>query len=256
MKKRKIKYKKKKYMLYYIFFGIIAITTSLLLCTTVFFNIEEINITGKTKTKKEDILNVCSIKKGDNLILTNTKKSEEILFNHFKNLDYVEVKKTFPNSLEIECEDAVLNFYCKKEDDSYILISKKFRIFADDVEKKPKSGFFLEVESNISNLKSGDFFEISNEEEEKLKVLKEIIEKEKIKNITKIKLTDETTYVTFEDRVTLEIEDFSKTAYLINFSLKVLKNSIGSLEEGRIIYLKSNNSLHFIPSRKADISNF
>lgn len=255
MKKRRVKYKKKKYMLYYIFFGIFLTTTSALLSVTVFFNIEEINIIGKTKNKKEEIMNVCSIKIGDNLILTDTKKSEKILFSHFKNLDYVEVKKTFPNSLEIECEDAVLDFYCKKTNNNYILVSKNLRVFADDVEKKPKSGFLLETKSNISNLKSGDFFEISKEEEEKLKSLREIIKNEKIKNITKIKLEDETANITFEDRVTLEMEDFSKASYLIKFSLKVLKKSIGPLEEGKLVYLNSNKSLHFIPFKKTNIVN-
>lgn len=254
-KRRRIKYKKKKYMLYYIIFGILLLTTSTLLSVTVFFNIEEINITGKTKNKKEDILNVCSIKKGDNLILTDTKKSEKMLFNNFKNLDYVKVKKTFPNSLEIECEDAILDFYCKKDNDTYILVSKNFRVFADNVEKKPKSGFLLETESKTTNFNAGDFFEISKEEEEKLKSLKEIIKNEKIKNITKIKLKDETTKITFENRITLEIEDFSKAAYLIKFSLKILKNSIGSLDKGKLVYLESNKSLHFIPYKKPNIIN-
>lgn len=254
--KRKIKYKKKRYMLYYIFFGIIFLTTSFLLCVTVFFNIKEINVSGTTKNKKEKILDVCKIKKGDNLILTNTKKSEEVIFENFKNLDHVKVKKIFPNSLNIECEDASLSFYCKKNNGNYILISKNFRVFADNLEKKPKNGFLLKTKSPISNFNLGDFFKLEEEEEKKLKDLKNIIEEEKIKNITEIDLENKTTKVTFENRVTLEIEDFSKAAYLINLSLKILKESISTLEEGKIVYLNSNKSLHFIPTKKPDIIKF
>ena len=249
--KRRVKFKKKRYMLYYIFFSIILITTFLILSFTVFFNIKEIEFTGKTSHKIEDILNIGGLREGDNLILTNTKKAKQNILNYFKDIDYVEITKIFPEKIKIECVDCVPYFYCKKNNNRYIYISKNNRVFKTDTKKTPKGVFYLYVEGeNFDRFKNGDFFEIDEKSKKKFEIIKDSIEREKIKNITQIKIEKDKSYIIFEDRVSLEIEEIKKTDFLLNLSKKILKNIVGPYEKGKIIYIKSKRATHFIPTKE------
>lgn len=249
-KKRRKIYVKKSFMLYYIIFAILFITVSLILCFTVFFNITEIELTGKTKYKKNEILNACKIKIGDNLILTSSKKAEKKIFNHFKDLDSVEVLKTFPNQLTINCKDAFAMFYCEKKNKQFALVSKNNRVFNSNCQKKPANSFLLLVyDENFENLKTGETFKLKKEQEQKFKIIKDAVESENATNITKINIKQNLTEITFENRVVLLIENLEQTKYLLNLSLTILKNVIGKQEKGKLIYLKAKKAMHFVPAK-------
>lgn len=249
-KKRRKIYVQKSFMLYYIIFAILVITVSLILCFTVFFNITEIELTGKTKYKKDDILNACKIKMGDNLILTNNKKAEKKILNHFKDLDSVEVLKIFPNQLTIKCNDATPMFYCEKKNKHFVLVSKNSRIFNNNAKKKPANSFLLSVyNENFENLKTGETFKLKQDKEQKFKIVKEAIESEKAKNITKVNIKQNQIEIVFENRIMLIIENLEQTKYLLNLSLAILKSVVGKHEKGKLIYLKNKKAMHFIPEK-------
>lgn len=248
--KRRKKFSKKRYMLYYLFFAILIIVTFLILSLTVFFNITNIEVFGDSKHKEEEILKVCEIKIGDSLILTNCKKSETAIFNSFKDLSSVSVTKTFPNTISIECCDAAALFCCKKEDGNYIIISNNKRIINNSAKNPPDNIITLEILNlDLNKFKEGEFFKLPEKEEQKLKIIQNTIETEQIKNITKIEIDANTTYITFENRITLEIKDISKTDYLIKMSKETMKKIIGRNEKGNLIYIKSKKTLHFIPEK-------
>ena len=174
--KRRIKFKKKRYMLYYILFTIILITTFLIMSFTVFFNIKKIELTGTTSHKKSEILNLCGIKKGDNLILTNTKKAEQNIFNFFKDIDSIEITKSFPETIEINCVDCKPYFCCRNSNKKYAYISKNNRIFKTDEEEKPEKVFSLYIEGeNFNQLKIGEFFKLNEKAEKKFNIIKTAI---------------------------------------------------------------------------------
>lgn len=251
-KKKRMKFKKKRYMIYYILFSIILITTFLILSFTVFFNIEDVEITGKTIHKKEDLLNIGGIKEGDNLILTNTKKAEKEIFKHFNDIDYVTVTKSFPETITIDCYDCVAEFCCENDDENFFLVSKNNKIFKID-EEIPENAFVLYIENlSFNDLKVGSIFKLPEEEEKKFKIIKDAINSENVNNITKVEINKDKTYITFEDRVTLEIEEIEKANYLISITKNILEdiNIIGKYQKGKIIYLKSKKSIHFIPYKK------
>lgn len=128
------------------------------------------------------------------------------------------------------------------------MVSKNNRIIKDNENKKPANIFKLVV--NNTNPKTygiGEFFKLDEEKQEQFEIIKSAITNENIHNITKICLNKDKIYIIFEDRVTLEIDDVSKTQYLLNLSKIMLKNFIGSLEKGRLVYLNSKKSMHFIP---------
>ena len=107
------------------------------------------------------------------------------------------------------------------------------------------------MDDDLKNYNAGDFFELQEEKQEKFEIIKNAIKNENAKNITKVNLKNPKVYITFENRIVLEIDDISKTQYLINLSKIMLKKFIGSFEKGKLIYLKSKKSMHFIPSNIA-----
>ena len=246
-KKKRMKFKKKRYMIYYILFSIILITTFLILSFTVFFNIEDIEIKGETIHKIDELLKIGGIKEGDNLILTNTKKAEKEILKNFNDIDCVTITKSFPDTITIDCFDCVVDFCCENDDEKFFLISKNNKIFKID-EEIPENAFILRVEGlNFNDLEIGSTFELPEEEEKKFKIIKDAINSENINNITKVEINKNKTYITFEDRITLEIEDIEKTNYLIGISKNIVEKIAGKYEKGRIIYLKSKKSIHLIP---------
>ena len=58
-----------------------------------------------------------------------------------------------------------------------------------------------------------------------------------------------TTHITSENRIVLEIKDISKTDYLIKMSKEAMKKIIGRNEKGNLTYIKSKKTLHFIPEK-------
>lgn len=246
-KKKRMKFKKKRYMIYYILFSIILITTFLILSFTVFFNIEDVEIKGETIHKKDELLKIGGIKEGDNLILTNTKKAEQEILKNFNDVDCVTVSKHFPETISIDCHDCVVDFCCEGDDEKFFLVSKNNKIFKLD-DEIPENAFILRVEGmNFNNLEIGSTFELSEEEEKKFKIIKDTINSEDIDNITKVEINKDKIYITFEDRITLEIEDIEKANYLMGISKNIVEKIAGKYEKGKIIYLKSKKSIHLIP---------
>ena len=255
LNKKKLRRKqiRKKYMLYYIMFGIIILVTLTILSLTVFFNIDEIEIIGIKNHKEEDILNSCQIKKGDNLILTNSKKSEEKIFESVKDLDEVDVVKKFPNKISINCCESIPEFCCEKSNKQYIVVSKNGRVIKNCETKKPNNIIELLVKNaNFNEYNVGDFLKLEENMEKNLQAVKEAIELEHAKNITKIKMDSSLILIIFENRVVLEINNPADIQYLLSISLKIIKNLIGPFEKGKIIYLKSKKAIHFIRFKNYD----
>ena len=246
-KKKRMKFKKKRYMIYYILFSIILVTTFLILSFTVFFNIEDVEIKGETIHKRDELLKIGGIKQGDNLILTNTKKAEQEILKNFNDIDCVTVSKNFPETITIDCYDCIVDFCCENNDEKFFLVSKNNKIFRLD-DEIPKDAFVLVVEGiNFNDLEIGKTFELPEEEEKKFKVIKDAINSENIDNITKVEINKDKIYITFEDRITLEIEEIEKTNYLLSVSKNIIEKIAGKYEKGKIVYLKSKKSIHLIP---------
>ena len=251
-KKRRRRYKKKRYMLYYIIFGVISITTLLILSLTVLFNIEYIDIEGNAPYSDETIIKLSRIKLGDNLILTNTKKAEKYIFNVLTDLEEVNISKNFPNTITVDCKMAEVDFCIEKENETYLFISKNGRIIEDAGLEPPEQSFTLAIEGlSFDGHKKGSFLKLPDKENEKLNIIKDAIRNQKNRNITDIEIrTNNTAQITFENRITINIDDISKTEYLLNLCNEMLKKHIGANEKGRIIYIESKKRINFVPNKQ------
>ena len=112
IKSRKIRKRRKKrtYMLYYILIFVIFLTIGISLSLTVFFNIDIIEINNSGKYSTNDVLAASEVTVGDNLLKINLEKIQQRILNSCLELEKINVKRSFPNKLIIDCEPCELKF--------------------------------------------------------------------------------------------------------------------------------------------------
>ena len=95
----------RNYIIYYILLGTIMTIVCITLSLTVFFNIEKLNPTGSSVYSSEEILAAVNARKGDNLIRLNVGKLESQALETLTSAESVEIKRHFPNQLDIIVTD-------------------------------------------------------------------------------------------------------------------------------------------------------
>lgn len=93
------------YIIYYILLGLILTIVCVVLSLTVFFNVQTISPTGSAVYSKEQILAAVDAKAGDNLLRLNTDKLEEKALTILTKAESVQVKRHFPDQLDIVVTD-------------------------------------------------------------------------------------------------------------------------------------------------------
>ncbi len=95
----------RNYIIYYILLGTIMTIVCITLSLTVFFNIAKLNPSGSSVYSSEEILAAVNARKGDNLIRLNVGKLESQALETLTSAESVEIKRHFPNQLDIVVTD-------------------------------------------------------------------------------------------------------------------------------------------------------
>ncbi|MCI8601229.1 MAG: FtsQ-type POTRA domain-containing protein [Oscillospiraceae bacterium] len=99
---------KKNYTLYYIMLAALLTITGVTLSLTVFFNIQTITVTGSSLYTEQQVLDILDAQVGDNLLRLNTKRVQQNARQRLTSAESVTLKRRFPNTLEVQIEDAVV----------------------------------------------------------------------------------------------------------------------------------------------------
>lgn len=95
----------RNYIIYYILLGAIMTIVCVTLSLTVFFNIAKLNTSGSSVYSSEQILAAVNARKGDNLLRLNVGKLEEQALETLTSAESVEIKRHFPDQLDIIVTD-------------------------------------------------------------------------------------------------------------------------------------------------------
>lgn len=101
MERRDYRQKKKALLTFYIAAFSVVLICAVLLCVFVFFRVDDVKIIGGESYRQEDILSICNIQEGDNLVLLKTKPRKEELEYRFPYIEKVEFKKRLPSTVEV-----------------------------------------------------------------------------------------------------------------------------------------------------------
>lgn len=101
VRKRKKRYKK-NYILYYIILGVLFVVTGVTLSLTVFFNVEQFEVTGQGALSASQVIADSGIKQGDNLFRISTDRAARSIVERNVNVDSVAIHRVLPSTLRIE----------------------------------------------------------------------------------------------------------------------------------------------------------
>ncbi len=191
------------------------------------FNLEEIVLKGNNKINKNDIMKITSIKLGENIFKYNINNIEDyILKNSYVN--YVEVKRVFPNKLLINLkentDDVVLKYgnkYVYMQSDGLVLGLKRNNI---------NKNIPIIKGVNIVSCNVGEFIKIKDEKNLKkiLNIIDNLKNNNMLREINYINISKNLVQINLKEdiMVTLRLDE------TIEYNIKRLKEIF--------IHLKSN----------------
>ena len=237
----------RKYTIYYILLLLIVLTAMITLSMTVFFNIRAFDVQQTGEYTAEQLIASTGVQKGDNLLRLDTKKIRQELLKQYINLDDVEVKRKLPDTLQIICIPSEVK--CSiQTDGGYLYISNGNRILEIN-QPEPKAGTVVIKGCTVEQPEKGKYLsELHVSDIDRLRKLQEILGMIEFPDITSIDISNPLqTDITYQNRIVIQIQCSDDMEYLLQAAKKIIQEDIGVSETGRIFYVQSTQSIHFLP---------
>ncbi len=239
-KKRK-KEKIKKQRLYVITIILVALAICILLAFNVFFNIQNVEISGSTNYTSEEIFLASKITVGDNMLRENTDECSKNITSELIYIETAEVKKSYPCTIKIRVSSSVPTANVQTNS-GYLLISQGGKVL--ETLRNPKSGLMNIIGSDPdASLRQGDrFISIDEKKTENLYALLEAFDENDMTGVTDINITDITNVsFVYDSRITVEMGATGDLDYKLKFVNEILSNQIGSGVFGTLRLLHDGN---------------
>ena len=177
---------------------------------TMFFNINEITVTGDTVYASDQIIDSSGVNIGDNLIFTSKKKINESVTTQLPYVGSVKVKRHLPTGIELQVTktDAV---YAIAQNGYFTLLNENGKILEAETEFIAENITLVNF-GEILSAEVGKKIELSNEKLiDKLISIQEECNNCGLENITSIDLSDiYNIKLTYQGRIILELGETDK----------------------------------------------
>lgn len=225
----------------------------ILLATTVFFNAENIRVTGASNYTVDEIIDASGILPGDNLVRLDTESCGKKIETALVYIEKATLTRSFPNTIVIDVQASVpaANFITGS---SVLLVSSGKKIL--DRLEEPKAGLlnFYGTTPRV-DLQPGDIYTSSDEHKDSAVCkLLEYFDSETRKGgneeepetssvITAVNVENyaDLSYI-YDGRITVKLGTVSDIEYKIDFSRKIIETNIGERTEGVLTILNSSAS--------------
>lgn len=230
-----------------IFFLTIFLIASLVtLCLKLpYFEVQTIIVSNNKTISSEELIKEAGNIKGTNIFYVNTGKIKENIIKNPYILN-IDVKRKFPNSIELAVNERAATFYAEK--------NKKFIII-------DKNGIILEERDNISNMKlvklSG--FDVSKtkvgsmipyDDPRKLvyisKITDLILNNPSCKNITKVDITDELNLLVYYNDMCIKLGNGDDLSEKLNKAINIIIEKNLATAKGYVDVGFNGNPVFFI----------
>ena len=148
-KQRKAK-KRRKITPFLIVVSVFIFAAAVYLCLTMLFNVDRINIEGNTLYEELNLIETSGIEKGENLFEVDTAYAEDKLYSVYSYIEEVEVKRAFPNAVNIKIVEAI-PFSVIEEADGYTLVSAGGKVLERGLEEVPRGMLSVRGLSTITS---------------------------------------------------------------------------------------------------------
>ena len=232
--------RKRNMSLYYATVAFIALVIFAILSVTVFFNVENIIVTGSSIYTAEEIVDASGINGGDNMIRRNMGRVEKKITEQLVYIENAEVTRRFPSSLEIFVSPCQETACLSNGDDGYWIVSKTGKILTDVEEPPAEMPVFYGTEPAEEQIPGMTF---ASGDEHKTEVIYELmkrIESNFGSKITSYDVTDRLNIsCMYEDRVEIQLGVISDIDYKFRLAYEILSTRISSDAEGRLRMLEN-----------------
>lgn len=223
------------YILYYLLAAVVVIVVLIILSNTVLFKCSRIDVAGNARYKPEEIVSVCGIVEGDNLLRINTNEAEKKIADALVYIDSAEVKKSFPTRVEITVTEAE-KWYCVEQSGVTAAISRGGKV----VEYCAPEDFPVVHGLEAVDLKIGVWLKSAADGKTGIPAaLLNAAEKSGLKNITTIDVTDKFSIkMVIDGRITLELGSSSEAESKLIIAKSIIDSDIN--ENDNVTLLLSN----------------
>lgn len=238
---RKRRRRRQNLSLYYAIMIFLVVTVGIVLSLTVFFNVKEVTVIGKTIYTDNDIIVSSGINTGDNLVRLSSSKVEKKILSSLPYVDTVTITKKFPDKVEIEVTPSV-EFANIKYESGYLLISSSGKILSYSA--APKSEYPIIIGCENENFEPGSLVKIADEENNKAfySLIGTMISEGVTEKITEIDVSDKYNIsIVYDDRIRVELGSLNDLSYKLRFSYMLVNEKISINKKGTL-YMKGNNS--------------
>ncbi len=239
--RKKRRRRRQNLSLYYAIMFFLVAAVGIILSLTVFFNVKEVTVTGKSIYNDNDIILSSGIQTGDNLVRLSSSKAENKILLSLPYVDTVMITKKFPDKVEIEVTPSV-EFANIKYESGYLLISSSGKILSYSA--AAKSGYPIIIGCENENFEPGSLVEIADEENNNAfySLIETMIAEGVTEKITEIDVSDRYNIsIVYDDRIRVELGSLNDISYKLRFSYMLITEKISINKKGTL-YMKGNNS--------------
>lgn len=258
-KKKQVKQKKRapktvfvrkaRLVIFYFSLLFFIVLIGIIFSLTVLFKIDTIEVIGETRYDKNEIVSQCIIKKGENLLITNTKKCKEGIERDFPYIENAEVSRCVPSKIVINVKESNICGYIGINDNRYVIISDKAKVL--DVVDTPTEGCALIKGINIKN--DHNYQSVSLEDDHVKYIFVEImryINKYEIDKITEIDLMNILNLsLTYDGRIKIVLGSNDELDCKMQTAVEIIKNKLNETDKGtlNLSVISEDGHSYFMP---------
>ena len=223
-----------RYTLHYILLVLAASAVMMVLSLTVFFKVEQIEVTGTTKYAAAQIIENSGIAQGDNLFRISQKKVQKNLTDKFPYVEKVALKRSFPPKITIAItQEKPLG--AVETGAGYVIISRSGKVLEIGAQSLPEN-MTIVTGMSLDNPQEGKLLgEGSDEGMKMLTYLVDAIGETEFDKITKVDFSDRLNIVvTYDNRILIELGSEANLPYKLKFVKLVISEKLEDNFEGRL----------------------
>ncbi|MGN0476357.1 MAG: cell division protein FtsQ/DivIB [Ruminococcus sp.] len=183
----------------------VVVVLGITLSLTVFFKTAQYEVSGKTRYDKQDIINACGIKEGENIFLADKQRASENIINSFPYIAQADVSFGFPDKIVIEVTEGKASYMVKYAKKDFCVVSKEGRILKNS--KKKISDLPLVKGLTLKSNVPGTYVEYSDESmSTALETIVESVDKCGLDKLTEINVSDKANLTfTYDGRILVKM---------------------------------------------------
>ncbi|MGN0459838.1 MAG: cell division protein FtsQ/DivIB [Ruminococcus sp.] len=212
----------------------VVVVLGITLSLTVFFKTAQFEVSGKTRYDKQDIINACGIKEGENIFLADKERASENIINSFPYIAQADVSFGFPDRIVIEVTEGKASYMVKYAKKDFCVVSKEGRILKNAKKKISDLPLVkgLELKSNVP----GTYVEYNDESmATALETIVESIDKCGLDKLTEINVSDKANLTfTYDGRVLVKLGVPEDIDYKIRTAKAILTEKLDPNNTGII----------------------